>query len=104
MQQNVPLYHPAGLVPGIRPAPARRRLLADRHTTPRAMDLFVALGLAGLPSIVLGIVVARCGLDSPWVRALTPLAIYINIIVVLRDLRYGLAMFIMAAGLSPRLP
>jgi O-antigen ligase len=38
------------------------------------------------------------------VRALTALTVYLNIVVVLRDLRYGLALFIVAAGLSPKLP
>src|SRR5260370_11582801 len=104
MEQNAPNYPPSGWARTMRPAPARRPFLADRHTTPQAMDLFIALGMAGLPAVVLGIVVARYGLSSPWVRALTALTIYLNCIVVLRGMRYGLALFIVAAGLSPKLP
>jgi O-antigen ligase/polysaccharide polymerase Wzy-like membrane protein len=104
MDQNAPLYPSTEWARTLRPAPAPRPFLADRRTTPRAMDLYIALGMAGLPAVVLGIVVARYGLYSPWVRALTALTFYLNIFVVLRDLRYGLALFIVAAGLSPKLP
>lgn len=104
MDQRLPYNHPAGLARGRRPAPVRRPLLVDRHTTPGARDLCIALGMAGIPVVVLGIVSARYGLYNPWVRALAAVTIYLNILVVLRDLRYGLALFIVAAGLSPKLP
>jgi O-antigen ligase/polysaccharide polymerase Wzy-like membrane protein len=104
MQQNVPSYQLAGPVPGMGHAPPRRLFLADRHTPPSAINLCVALATAGLPAVVLGIVMARYGLYSPWARALAALTVYVNIVVVLRDLRYGLALFIVAAGLSPKLP
>jgi hypothetical protein len=68
------------------------------------MDLCIAVGMAGLPAVILGIVMARYGLHGPWVRALAALTVYVNVVVVLRDLRYGLALFIVAAGLSPKLP
>src|SRR5207253_1886774 len=80
------------------------RFLADRHAAPSAGDLCVALAVASAPAIFLSIAVARYGFDSLSVRILAGLTLYVNFLIVLRNLHYGLALFIVAAGMSPKLP
>jgi hypothetical protein len=104
MEQNRPIYPPPGLIAPRRPAPAGLRFLANRHSAPSAADLCVALAVASAPAIVLSIVVARYGFDSLSVRILAALTLYVNFMIVLRNLHYGLALFIVAAGMSPKLP
>jgi hypothetical protein len=103
MEQNRPIYPPR-FVAQPRPTPARRRILAGRLAAPSAGDLCVALAVASAPAIFLSIAVARYGFDSLAVRILAGLTLYVNFMVVLRNLHYGLALFIVAAALSPRLP
>jgi hypothetical protein len=104
MVQNRPMHPPPSFGAQRRPTPAGPRFLADRHTAASAADVSIALLVASAPAIFLGIAVARFGFDNLSVRALAALTLYVNFMVVLRDLRYGLALFIVAAGLSPRMP
>ena len=66
--------------------------------------LTLALLLGGVPALALAIVMALTTDVGGW---FAPLAIGVYVMqaaVVFADLRYGLALFILAAGLSPRLP
>src|SRR5262249_27369489 len=77
---------------------------AGRNAAPSAADLCIALVVASAPAIFLSLGVSRYGFGSLSIRILTGLALYINFMIVLRNLNYGLALFIVAAALSPRLP
>src|SRR5437588_7597914 len=104
MEQNTRAYPRAGFPAGPRRAPTGPKFLADRHAAPSARDLCVALAAASVPAIFLSMAAARYGFDSLSVRVLTGLTLYVNFIIVLRNLHYGLALFIVASALSPRLP
>lgn len=69
-------------------------------------SLVSALALAGAPALLLAITVARGGSlrDNPAALGLLFLTGIINLVVIARDLRHGLALFLVAAGLSPKLP
>jgi general stress protein CsbA len=68
------------------------------------MGLLLALAAGGVPALLLAIAAARGGMSNPWILPLAVLALCANTIIIVMDLRYGLALFILAAGLSPKLP
>jgi hypothetical protein len=85
--------HPAPL------APAKRR----RQTSPLA-GIAIALAVGAAPAAALAITVVTSGRQSSWFIPLLGITLLVNIGLVLTDLRYGLALFIVGAGLSPKLP
>jgi hypothetical protein len=66
--------------------------------------IVLALAVGAAPGILLALLVGRGGTASPWLLPLAMLTLMVNVIIVVMDLRYGLALFIVAAGLSPKLP
>jgi hypothetical protein len=64
----------------------------------------MALLVGATPAVFLAVAVARGGIANPWTLPLAVLTLCANILIVLMDLRYGLALFILTAGLSPKLP
>ena len=91
-------------------APLTRPLLARppiarRDNSTRTSTLLTIIAIGFGPAIALAIAVARGGgLDNPWVLPLAALTFMANVVIVLMDIRYGLVLFILAAGLSPKLP
>lgn len=73
-------------------------------SAPSQAKIWGVLALGSAPAIVVGIMAARGGLSNPWVLPLAIIAMAANVFIVASDLRYGLALFIMAAGISPKLP
>lgn len=63
-----------------------------------------ALLLGALPALILAVIVAREGFKHPLVLPLAAVVFAINAVIVFQDLRNGIALFILAAGLSPKLP
>jgi hypothetical protein len=63
-----------------------------------------ALLLGALPAMAVALAAVNGGMSNPWVLPLAFLTVVVNVSVILSDLRYGLALFIVAAGLSPKLP
>lgn len=61
------------------------------------------LGVGG-PALILAVIVARVGLSTPWLMPLAFVTFLAAAIVIAMDLRYGLALFIACAALSPKLP
>src|SRR5690242_18256038 len=104
MEQSSRTYPPPPFAARTGPATARRQLLAGRNAAPSGADLCIAVLVASAPAIFLSIGVSRYGFGSLSMRILTALTLYINFMIVLRNLNYGLALFIVAAALSPRLP
>ncbi len=64
----------------------------------------MALLVGAVPAVALGIAISRGGLANPLVLPLAVLTLAANVLIVLMDLRYGLALFILTAGMSPKLP
>ena len=63
------------------------------------------LALGAFPAIAMAIVMVKGGgTSNPFVFPLAAVTLLINAGIVSMDIRYGLAMFIVAAGLSPKLP
>src|SRR5207249_9650185 len=58
----------------------------------------------GVPALALAIAVARGNTSDPWVLPLAVITLLAAVVVVTLDLRYGLALFIITAALSPKLP
>lgn len=75
-----------------------------RRPTHPGRRVLAALVLGALPALVLAVAVVSGGTRSPWVLPLALLTVMVNVGVILADIRYGLALFIVAAGLSPKLP
>ncbi len=72
---------------------------------PNAQSIIGTLAIAGLPAMILAVIVAKGGgMTNPWVLPLGIITLAINVAIILSDLRYGLVLFIVAAGLSPKLP
>lgn len=68
------------------------------------VKLALSLAAGALPALVLAVVVARGGMSNPWVLPLAALTLMANVVIVAMDIRHGLALFIVAAGMSPKLP
>jgi hypothetical protein len=75
--------------------------VAEDSTIP---GLWVALAATGVPMVLLVLLADRYGMSHLWVRALATLTLTVTVVMMLQDLRYGLALFLVAAGLSPKLP
>ncbi|MBM3459254.1 MAG: hypothetical protein FJX77_12060, partial [Armatimonadetes bacterium] len=60
--------------------------------------------VGGLPAIAVALFALAGGRDTPWFWPLAGLTLILNIFIVLADLRFGLALFIACAGMSPKLP
>ncbi len=72
---------------------------------PSAGTVVGTLLIGAAPALMLAVAVARGGgLSSPWVPPLAVLTFVANAMIVFSDIRYGLVLFIVAAGLSPKLP
>jgi hypothetical protein len=68
-------------------------------------SLVTTLALCAAPALALAIAVARgAPVKSPWIITLGITTLLLNAVVIARDLRIGLALFIVTAGLSPKLP
>jgi hypothetical protein len=63
-----------------------------------------ALLLGAAPALAVALAAVNGGMSNPWVLPLAVLTVMVNVWVIVSDLRYGLALFIVAAGLSPKLP
>ncbi len=63
-----------------------------------------ALLLGALPALILAVIVAREGFRHPLVLPLAVVVFAVNAVIVVQDIRNGVALFILAAGLSPKLP
>jgi len=83
-------------------APVRRR--GPREQPASASTLVLALGIGAAPALVLAIVAVRSGMSNPWILPLAGLTVMANIAIVAMNIRYGLALFIVTAGMSPKLP
>lgn len=66
--------------------------------------LVLSLILGAAPALALAIAVARGGTSNPWVLPLAGITFIVNVLIVLMDIKNGLALFIITAGLSPKLP
>jgi len=104
MEPQSRTYPPRPFAGRTRAAVTRQQLLPGRNAAPSAADLCIALAVASAPAIFLSIGVSRYGFDGLPMRILAGLTVYVNFMIVLRNLNYGLALFIVAAALSPRLP
>jgi len=69
-----------------------------------AVPLVAALAVGAAPALALAIVVSKEGMQNPWVLPLAVITLMVNIFIILSDIRMGLALFLMAAGMSPKLP
>lgn len=63
-----------------------------------------AILLGAVPALALAITVARQGATHPAVLPLAGIVFIINAAIIYQDLRNGIALFIIAAALSPKLP
>jgi hypothetical protein len=75
-----------------------------RQPAPLHLRVLAAVAAASAPAFLLALVVLRSGLSSPLTLPLLAVTGLVNLGVVLLDLRYGLVLFIVAAGISPKLP
>jgi hypothetical protein len=67
--------------------------------------MITVLAVGAIPALMLALVAARGGgMSNPWVLPLAALTLMANIAIIAMDIRYGLALFIVAAGMSPKLP
>lgn len=69
-----------------------------------AGPLITALAVGATPALALGILVSKEGMGNPWVLPLAAITLMVNIFIIMSDIRMGLALFLMAAGMSPKLP
>lgn len=60
--------------------------------------------LCAAPAVTLAVTAARGGMSNPWILPLAAIAFMANAAVIFSDVRYGLALFIITAGVSPKLP
>lgn len=98
-QPGIVILTPAGPI-----RPRLRSIAAPVGEDSSVAGLWVALAVSGVPTVLLVLMAARYGVSHLWVRALAALTVTLTVAMLLRDLRYGLALFIVAAGLSPKLP
>lgn len=91
----------AGTAPGYRwPASG-----SPREPLASVATLVSSMLLCAAPALVLAVTVARgAPVKSPWVLSLALVTFMLNAVVIARDLRIGLALFIVTAGVSPKLP
>lgn len=69
-----------------------------------SIKMLGAVLIGAVPALALAIVVARQGTGHPAVLPLAGIVFIINAAIVYQDLRNGIALFIIAAALSPKLP
>jgi hypothetical protein len=82
--------------------PAIRRAGRDGSASVPALVMALAAGAA--PALILAIVAVRGGTNNPWILPLAALTVIANVAIVAMNIRYGLALFIVTAGMSPKLP
>lgn len=67
--------------------------------------LLTSLVLGGVPAIILAIAAVKVGItNNPYVVPLLIVTFFANAMIILKDIRHGLALFILTAGISPKLP
>nr|AQQ74446.1 hypothetical protein [uncultured bacterium] len=86
------------------PAPPHAPQASPPSETAPGGTLLLSLILGAAPALALAIAVARGGSSNPWVLPLAGITFIVNAMIVLMDIKNGLALFIITAGLSPKLP
>lgn len=81
-------------------APARRR---GKSINP-GVGITLALVIGGLPAVAVALLALTGHKNTAWFLALAGLTAALNLAIVLTDVRFGLALFIACAGMSPKLP
>ena len=89
----------------VRTLPGVSRPLTPAELAARAQQrLNVAMLIGGLPGLALAIYLAVTAQQGPWFYPLAAGIFVLQAVIIFSDLRYGLALFILSAALSPRLP